>query len=1109
MSSARLLLGRPAALLVAVLTFVTPAFAGWIWDTDNNRIDDRIEAVQSGGIAAAFEGGDPVNGRLVFAVAESAGLLRYGVYVGYHHQPTESDLAALKSSGVSTSVLYPFQTIPYVQMALTFSEIETVAALPGVDRIEALEMVYPVNNNATKTSGATDSKFRRFPTVQGNLAITGKGIVVSILDTGVNDSFDAVTGYPGHEAFAGKFIAGGNFYSGQPALNTAMDQSENPHDRGVDSVHGTHVAGTAIGTGGPTRVFGGVAPGALLVDQKVLSDAGAGFGSASGVEWAVLNKEKFDIRVLNLSLGSLTNSDGTDAGSRAINAAYDAGIIAVVATGNDTSTGYISSPSAADKAFSIGSIADQNSIGREDDLIADYSNEGPRLTDGDADFEDEMKPLVSAPGSGIVSADGLLTTDGRQYKPLSGTSMATPHVAGVVALILEANPVLTPRDVWEILKHTSEHRSDWGKTPAESRPFPQGDPNYHPSGGWGQVDAYAAVKEALRLGGDPASQTQVVSISATPAADGTPAVDLIWKSQREIALAGYEVYRAEDAGGAPGTFVKVTPAPIAGTGSSIIEGTTNRNTYSFRDSGLEFGNIYWYRIAHTSNDPAVGTINEPAIAVTLGRPVPVARIEYSITHNAIDNDLLVLIGSGSPSERAKIIFDGKSALQADSVTTVPGEATTGSLKHDFSIDLTSLDHVQAFLPPSKENPWFLKVQEGGFVNRSGTINSFSITMFDENGNPTQTYATGDPMPQKTVDSTTTTVWIPENPTLYIPGEAPSITDIEPAIASAGTEQLAVQIFGGNFTPLATASFGNGITVHSTEYRSAAHLVATISIDASASSGARDVTVTNADGSSGTRSGGFTVSGGGEECTPSSVAVDDSDPSVESVGGWHAKNDPAASGGSYLWKVANGKNASESSVRLVFSGNQITYQYASAKQGGSADVYIDGALAQTVSFAGSTSKPEFGSSVTFSDLAEGTHELKIVLRSGAGYVDGFVISSCTSAAADADAPTSRSVSSVTTGTLGLLDGVLLRTIEVGANDQALSVIVSGASKSLTVNVLDPAGAILGSGGALLSGSTLSGVDTAVSGPGLYTVQVINTSTSTQSVEVSIARGVGVQ
>jgi hypothetical protein len=210
-------LGRAVAFaLFMFLILPTTASAAWIWDKDANRIDDRLETAHSEGIAAAFENRDPVNGRMIFAVASEAGLLRYGVYVGYVHQPTAGDLAALRSSGVSTAVFHPFQTIPYVQMALTFAEIQTVSKLPNVDRVEALEMVYPVNNNATRTSGAVDSRFRRFPTVQGNLAITGKGVVVSILDTGVNDAPDSLTGFPGHEAFSGKFIAGGNFYSGQP-----------------------------------------------------------------------------------------------------------------------------------------------------------------------------------------------------------------------------------------------------------------------------------------------------------------------------------------------------------------------------------------------------------------------------------------------------------------------------------------------------------------------------------------------------------------------------------------------------------------------------------------------------------------------------------------------------------------------------------------------------------------------------------------------------------------------------------------------------------------------------------------------------------------------------
>jgi subtilisin family serine protease len=1107
--------GRTAsalALTLILLLLSLPAY-GWIWDRNQNRIDDRIERTHLEGLAAAFENGDIDNGRPILALSSAGGVLRYGVFVGFLHQPTASDLEALRASGVNTSVFHPFVTIPYVQMVLTFDEIVTVSELPGIDRIEAVEMMYAFNNVATKTSGAVGSNFRHFPTVQENLGITGKGIVVSILDTGVNDQPDSLTGFPGHESFTGKFVAGGDFYSGQPALNTPPDQSTNPIDRGPRSQHGTHVAGTTLGTGGPTRVFGGVAPGALLVDQKVLSDAGAGFGSAAGVEWAILNKDKYDIRVLNLSLGTLTESDGTDASSRAINAAFDAGLIAVVASGNDSATNYMPSPAAADKAFTIGALADFNTIDRSDDLIAPFSNEGPRADDGDDDYEDEMKPLVVAPGSGIISADGDLTSDGRAYNSLSGTSMATPHVAGIVALILEANPALTPSDVWEILKHTSEHRNDWGKTPAESNPFPQGDPNYHPSGGWGQVDAYAAVKEALRLAGDPASQTQVVHIHAVPAADASAAIDLTWRSQREINLAGYDLYRAEDAGGAPGAFVKLNASPIPGKGQQVIERTINRNNYTFRDSaGLDSGKSYWYRIDHTSNDASIGTISEPPLRVTLGEARVVARIEYSITHNAIDNDLLILVGTGPQAERAKFVVDGKPANQADRVVSDPGEATTGFLRHEFSINLTSFDRVEPFLPPSKQNPWFLLVKEGGYVNRAGRVNSFSITLFDESGNPTATYTTGDPTPQQTVEGTTTTLWIPDDPNVYLPGDAPTVIEADPASGAQGAESLHVDIYGAEFTPEGSVSFsGDGITVHRSgltgaggEYHSGSHISATISIDSSAPAGPRDITVTNLDGQSHTAIAAFMVMGDGDgECTPLTATVDDSDPAVEYASGWHTQRSESASGGTYHRRIANG-NGPESAARLVFDGSQITYFYATSDKGGTADVYVDGRLLDTVSFSGSSKKPAFGSSRTYGDLGEGTHELRVVARNGIAYVDGFEIGSCATASADRSAVETRDVTELSTVSLGLT--ALTRTVNVAAGDRALTIVVDGSSAPATVTLVDPTGAILAIGKALLEGATISGVEAAVSMAGTYTVQITGASLSSESVALTVARTV---
>ncbi|WP_372761570.1 S8 family serine peptidase [Pseudoalteromonas sp.] len=602
-----------AAIAVALVSTTANA-SSWMWDKNADGIDDRIAAVNSLGINHAFENNDVTNGRLRFAVFNND-TLKYGVYVGFDTIPGDAQLEQLRQAGVNMQDVKAYKTIPYVRMTVNYQEIQTIAQLSGVTRVESIPMMYAKNNNANKTSGIINSDNKRFPTVHAHLGITGRDVVVAILDTGVNDAHDILTGYPGHESFVGKFIAGGDFYAGQVLLNTPNSMSSNPVDRGemLSSNHGTHVAGTTLGGVG---MHMGAAPDAQLVDVKVLSDAGLGFGSADGVEWAIINKANYNIKVLNLSLGGVDNSDGTDAGSQAINAAYDAGIISLIAAGNDGNTHYISSPAAADKAITVGAIDDSNTVQRSDDRIASFSNEGPRLDDGDADALDEMKPEVSAPGVAIVSANGSLFSDGRQYKSLSGTSMATPHIAGVVALMLEANPHLTPAQIDATLRHTAEHRYDWGKVAVSERPYSHIDANYHPSGGWGQVDAYAAVKEALYLAGEPSSQTQVVRISATPNAAATQ-ISVKWVSQRETQLIGYDVYRADDVNGQPGLFTKVNDALISAKGSADIAKVNNRHHYAITDSRVSNGKRYWYRIVHYSSDSAIGAVNEPAYAINL------------------------------------------------------------------------------------------------------------------------------------------------------------------------------------------------------------------------------------------------------------------------------------------------------------------------------------------------------------------------------------------------------------------------------------------------------------------------------------------------------------
>jgi hypothetical protein len=233
-----------------------------------------------------------------------------------------------------------------------------------------------------------------------------------------------------------------------------------------------------------------------------------------------------------------------------------------------------------------------------------------------------------------------------------------------------------------------------------------------------------------------------------------------------------------------------------------------------------------------------------------------------------------------------------------------------------------------------------------------------------------------------------------------------------------------------------------------------------------------------------------------------VDLDDSDRAIEYTGGWHRKADPAASNGGYHVRV--GVNPRGAAARLVFNGTSVTYFYAVSNQGGTADVYLDGALKQTLSYAG-PGAITFGSALTYSNLAAGSHELKIVHRSGAVYVDGFRIAGGTGANASAVQYTSQQQDSTGSAAEG---PVLLRTVAVGSSDVAMSVLVEGSSAPLTVKILGPAGNVIASGGALLAGFSTSGVDAPVSTAGTYTVQILGLGVA-DNVAISIVRDTRVQ
>ncbi|MEH0935634.1 S8 family serine peptidase, partial [Micromonospora psammae] len=236
---------------------------------------------------------------------------------------------------------------------------------------------------------------------------TGKGVSVAVLDTGVDAA---------HPDLAGKLAEARNF-------------TEAPDGR--DTVgHGTHVASTIAGSGAASGgKYKGVAPDATLLDGKVCEDLGCTESAIlAGMHWAAVEKRA---AVVNMSLSGwdFPEVDPLEAAVGTLTA--QTGALFVTAAGNDGSDGSVGSPASADAALAVGAVD-------RDDQLADFSSRGPRVGD------DAIKPDITAPGVDIVAAraaDGFIGEPvGEKFLRLSGTSMATPHVAGSAALLAQQHP---------------------------------------------------------------------------------------------------------------------------------------------------------------------------------------------------------------------------------------------------------------------------------------------------------------------------------------------------------------------------------------------------------------------------------------------------------------------------------------------------------------------------------------------------------------------------------------------------------------------------------------------------------------------------------------------
>ncbi len=301
--------------------------------------------------------------------------------------------------------------------------------------------------------------------------VTGAGVGVAVIDSGTTNWHDDLMNH-----------TNGSFPFGDQRVSAFVDFVNNQHQPYDDNGHGTHVAGIIAGNGADALgQKAGIAPDASIVSLKVLDADGLGTISniIAALDWVVTNHTAYNIRVVNLSVGAgIYESYWTDPLTLAAKRVVDAGVVVVAAAGNvgknaqgELQYGGITAPGNAPWVLTVGASSTQGTPARGDDVMAGYSSRGPTFIDYTA------KPDLVAPGTGTVSltapgsrfhstkaqylVPGLVSTAFVPYLSLSGTSMAAPVVSGTVALMLQANPSLTPNAVKAILMYTAQERAGY------------------------------------------------------------------------------------------------------------------------------------------------------------------------------------------------------------------------------------------------------------------------------------------------------------------------------------------------------------------------------------------------------------------------------------------------------------------------------------------------------------------------------------------------------------------------------------------------------------------------------------------------------------------------
>jgi serine protease AprX len=424
---------------------------------------------------AAFADNSKISPDLLPLLQQPSGTIN--VIVQYNTSaPSGGGLLGAVGNLLSGVVHLVFTLIPAVSAALHPAD---VISLSNQSNVAYISLDRSLGATLDYSAGAVNAP------EAWSAGLDGTGVGIAIIDSGIysHPDLNRANSSQSRVVYRQSFIGGNQF---------------------DDFGHGTHVAGIAAGNAtlssqpGAFHTYRGIAPNANILDLRVLNANGSSNDSVviAAIQEAVQLKSRYNVRVINLSLGRpIYEGCAHDPLCQAVEAAWNNGIVVVVAAGNLGRNGYatILSPGDSPHAITVGCMKTEMTVTRADDLIASYSSKGPTYIDLTA------KPDLVAPGNLVVSllAPGTTleaeypgnvippsqyttssSTGAPAYFRLSGTSMATPVVSGAVALLLQRNPGLTPDTIKARLMKTA------------SKNFPVASTAYDPTTGQSYTDTY-------------------------------------------------------------------------------------------------------------------------------------------------------------------------------------------------------------------------------------------------------------------------------------------------------------------------------------------------------------------------------------------------------------------------------------------------------------------------------------------------------------------------------------------------------------------------------------------------------------------------------------------